>query len=66
MSDQYSLEDQEDVVVLKSAWQQVLSRFEQELPESVNRRFIKPLKPESIEGGKVYISAPGQFVQEWV
>lgn len=53
-------------MVLKSAWQQVLSRFEQELPESVNRRFIKPLKPDTLEGDKVYISAPGQFVQEWV
>ncbi len=66
MSDQYTFEDGEDQVLLRSAWEQVLRRLEVELPETVMRKFLKPLVPVAVEGSTAVIDAPGQFIQEWV
>lgn len=64
--DQYSLEDREDLVVLKSAWDQVLRRLVQELPAAWMDRFFRPLTPKTLKEGIATFAVPGRFVQEWV
>lgn len=66
MSDQYSLDDREDLVRLRSAWLQVLRTLSHEVTNSVLERFLKPLTPKSLSGGTAVFDAPGQFVLEWV
>jgi chromosomal replication initiator protein len=66
MSDQYTLDDREDQVVLRTAWEQVLRRLEDELPETVVRKFLNPLQPVSLHEGVAVFDTPGQFIQEWV
>jgi chromosomal replication initiator protein len=64
--DQLSLMDREEMVTLLSAWEHVLRRLSAEIPQAWLERFIKPLKPVSLQEGVVTISVPGRFVQEWV
>lgn len=66
MSDQYTLDDREDHVILRNAWDQVIRRLEGRLPETVIKKFLKPLSPVGIEDDRAVIDAPGQFIQEWV
>jgi len=64
--DQYSLDDPQDQIRLRSAWDQVLRRLAQELPSNVMERFIVPLKPLSLSGNQAVMGAPGAFVHDWV
>ncbi|MBS1724964.1 MAG: chromosomal replication initiator protein DnaA [Armatimonadetes bacterium] len=66
MQDQYTLDDREDQVVLRTAWEQAVGKLECELPETVIKKFLRPLEPVSLEGGVAVLNAPGQFIQEWV
>lgn len=66
MSDQYTFDDREGFVVLKEAWERVLTRLEGSVPETVLSRFLKPLKPVSLEEDRACLRAPGRFVLEWV
>lgn len=66
MTDQYSFEDREDFVQLKSAWERVLTRLEGQVPETVMLRFLQPLVPHSLETDAAKVLAPGRFVLEWV
>lgn len=66
MSDQYTLEDREEAIHLKSAWGNVLSRLAKEVPSNVMERFLKLLRPEGIEGHCAVFAAPSAFVLEWV
>lgn len=66
MMDQYTLDEREDRLVLRTAWDQVLRRLEEELPETIVKKFLKPLAPVGIEGSVAILDAPGQFIQEWV
>ena len=64
--DQYSLDDHEDFVVLRTAWEQVLRRLVQELPAAWIDRFFRPLHPKAYKDGIATFAVPGRFVQEWV
>lgn len=66
MSKQFTFEDSENAIILKTAWEGVLQRISAEVREPIMVRFIRPLKPVSIEGNLVRLSAPGQFIQQWV
>lgn len=66
MNDQYSLEDTDDHIQLRTAWTQVTKRISAALPGQSFERFIRPLKPVALTEDCATISAPGQFVQEWV
>ncbi len=66
MRDQLSFDDQEDVIRLRGAWDQVLRRLNDEVQSSVIERFLSPLKPTQWADGVVTFEAPGQFVEEWV
>ena len=67
MSDgQLEIFEEEGVSVLKTAWVQALERLSNEVPETAHKRFIQPLKPLSLSDGSVRVSAPGNFVAEWV
>ncbi|MBS1709687.1 MAG: chromosomal replication initiator protein DnaA [Armatimonadetes bacterium] len=64
--DQFSLDEREDQIVLRQAWDQVLARVKDKLPVTSFDRFLKPLKPNGVHDGRVCFLAPGKFIQEWV
>lgn len=64
--DQYSLDDREDVIRLRSALEQVLKRLALEVPPAWHQRFLRPLTPLGIEGNVAKLGVPGKFVQDWV
>ncbi len=66
MLNQFSFEDREDTIVLRAAWDQVLVRMTSLVPPTVLERFLRPLRPVSLQSDIATFHAPGQFVQEWV
>jgi chromosomal replication initiator protein len=66
MADQFSLEDREDAVRLRNAWQHVLKTLAEEVTPTVMERFLKPLAPKGLANGVATFDVPGQFVLEWV
>ncbi len=66
MKDQFTLDDPDDHVRLKSAWDGVLRRLGPEVPSAWFERFIRPLTPVGLCDGTAVIAAPGRFVMEWV
>jgi len=66
MSDQYTFEDQGDIVALRAAWERVLEGMKGEYPETSLSRFVRTLKPVSYDNGQAVLLAPGTFVQTWV
>ncbi|HRK23071.1 MAG TPA: chromosomal replication initiator protein DnaA, partial [Fimbriimonadaceae bacterium] len=48
------------------AWEQVLRRFQPEITPAWYERFLRPLRPASLEEGVATFAAPGRFVYEWV
>ncbi|MBX3097661.1 MAG: chromosomal replication initiator protein DnaA [Fimbriimonadaceae bacterium] len=66
MSDQYSFEDQGDVVALRTAWERVLEDLKGVYTETSLSRFLRPLKPIAFENGNAVLLAQGQFIQTWV
>src|SRR5260221_5512245 len=66
MKDQLTLEDTADSIRLQTAWQQVLKRLSPDVPQAWYERFLKPLRPMSIDGNTVTVAVPGRFIMEWV
>jgi len=66
MKDLFNLESSDNPVSLDLAWDGVLRRLGPEVPSAWFERFIRPLKPISLENGIALIGVPGKFVQEWV
>ncbi|MCU0316146.1 MAG: chromosomal replication initiator protein DnaA [Fimbriimonadaceae bacterium] len=66
MSNQYSLDDREDDIVLRKAWEQVLARLGQRVPVTVLEKFLRPLKPTTLTTDVAVVEAPGRFVHDWV
>lgn len=66
MSDQYSFEDQGDVVALRTAWQQVMGHARSAYGEVSIKRFLGSLEPVQFEGGVARFRASSLFVAEWV
>lgn len=64
--DQYSLEDSDQQIRLRGAWEQVLRRFQPEITPAWFERFLRPLRPANLEEGVATLAAPGRFVYEWV
>ncbi|MDI9635065.1 chromosomal replication initiator protein DnaA [Kamptonema cortianum] len=66
MADQYTLDDHEDRVELRTAWERVLQQLEGQVAETVLARFLKPLEPLAIQDDVASFLSPGRFVLEWV
>lgn len=66
MRDQYSLDDSPENIRLQHSWQNTLKRLSPDVPPQWFERFLKPLRPVSMEGTQVRIAVPGRFVLEWV
>lgn len=66
MKDQLTLEDSAESIRLQTAWQQVLKRLSPDVPQAWYERFLKPLRPMSIDGNTVTVAVPGRFILEWV
>lgn len=64
--DQYTLDDSAVLIRMRSAWDNVLKRLQPDVPPAWMERFIKPIKPVSVEDGIATFSVPGRFVFEWV
>ncbi|MCW5942917.1 MAG: chromosomal replication initiator protein DnaA [Fimbriimonadaceae bacterium] len=64
--DQYSLEDPQDRIRLRAAWEQVVRRIAPDLPPAWLARFIRPLKPRALDDGVASFESPGRFVADWV
>lgn len=64
--EQFSLMDRQDMIRLKTAWDQVFRRLSSEIPAAWTERFLRPLQPIEFSEGVVRFSVPGRFVQEWV
>ncbi|MFN3684469.1 MAG: DnaA N-terminal domain-containing protein, partial [Fimbriimonadaceae bacterium] len=63
---QQSLFDDPEQERLRQAWMQVVERLREEIVPAWHRRFILPLKPTEMRGDTVVLTAPGQFVRNWV
>jgi len=63
---QQSLFDDPEQERLRQAWKQVVERLREEIVPAWHRRFILPLKPGELRGDTVVLTAPGQFVRNWV
>ena len=66
MNDQLTFDDDDATIALRTSWENVQKRLQTELPQAWFERFIRPLKPYTLDGATAVISAPGKFVQEWV
>lgn len=66
MSDQYSLEDDQNTIRLRGAWEQVLRQLNDEVQPSIMTKFLEPIKPTSLTSGMALMTSPTAFVQEWV
>lgn len=66
MADQFSLDDQEERVVLKAAWETVLQEMSRDVPATISDKFLKPLTPVALTEEAAIVAAPGKFVYEWV
>jgi len=66
MSDQYSLDEHEDRIRLKTAWERVLNDMTHQVPETVLTRFLRPLEPIELKDDCAVVRAPGRFVHDWV
>jgi chromosomal replication initiator protein len=66
MDDQYTLDDQPELLRLKTAFDRARRRIQAEMPKSQFEKFLKPLEPVATEGHLLIVAAPGRFVQEWV
>jgi chromosomal replication initiator protein len=66
MNDQLSFEDDRDALELRNAWDQVKKRIKAEIPSQSYERFIRPLKPCTLDGDTAIVAVPGKFVLEWV
>ena len=66
MSDQHTLMDHEDLVVLKTAWEKVLKDLNGQVPDTVLTRFLKRLEPAELREDCAVLNAPGRFVHDWV
>lgn len=66
MSDQYALDDHDDEIRLREAWDRTLKRLKEESPNATFEKFYKPLTADVLDEDTAVIRAPGQFVYEWV
>ncbi|HJP84269.1 MAG TPA: chromosomal replication initiator protein DnaA, partial [Fimbriimonadaceae bacterium] len=66
MNDQYTLDDSDELIRLRQAWNHVTKRASGEIPSQSFERFIRPLKPLSLGVDSAQVAAPGKFVHEWV
>ena len=51
---------------IESTWDDIINQLSREVSKNVIDKFIKPLKPVSLENDKATIAAPGAFIHEWV
>ncbi len=66
MSDQLSLDEHEERVVLKAAWENVMTQMRADVPATISDKFLNPLTPLALTEEVAIVSAPGKFVLEWV
>ncbi len=66
MSRQYTIDDTDDLIRLRTAWETVAGRLGAEIQAPILQRFVAPLEAVGFDGDVVKISAPGTFVAEWV
>lgn len=67
MSNQYTLDEHEDQIRLKTAWEKTLADLTASgMPETILSRFLIPLEPVELRDGCAVMKAPGKFVYEWV
>ncbi|MBX3111986.1 MAG: chromosomal replication initiator protein DnaA [Fimbriimonadaceae bacterium] len=64
--DQFSLDEPQDQILLRQAWDHALARVKDRVPVTSFERFLRPLKPCGNADGRVTFMAPGKFIQEWV
>jgi len=65
MSSQYTFDDKDGAVRLRTAWDAVVRSLADLSPSAVEK-FIRPLRPTEFDAGKVVLVAPGAFAAEWV
>jgi chromosomal replication initiator protein len=66
MNDQLTFDDDDVMITLQRSWDSSIKRLRPEIPAAWYERFLRPLRPLSIENGVIQIAVPGRFVQEWV
>lgn len=66
MMDQYSFEDEGDVVSLRRAWENVLQTLQGSYAKATMDRFLRPLQVVGYEQGRASFRVQGQFMADWV
>lgn len=66
MYGQLTLDDREEMVRLKVAWEAIIEELAPRLPRAHVLKFLRPLRPVRFEKGEVEVEVPGAFVAEWV
>jgi chromosomal replication initiator protein len=66
MRDQFTLDETDDQIRFRMAWDGVIRQLAQEVPTAWFERFIRPLQPLSCVDGVAVVATPGRFVHDWV
>jgi chromosomal replication initiator protein len=63
MREQLTFDDNDELI---HAWSGVMKRLAPDVPKGWYSRFLKDLRPLSLEGDVAVIGAPGKFVYDWI
>lgn len=66
MGKQYTLDEHEESIRLRNAWEHTLKVLANEVPKAHLNKFVRPLIPISFNNGVIEMHAAGAFVAEWV
>lgn len=66
MSDQYSFEDREELILLRKALSTATGNLREGSAKTSYERFLRPLTARSIEGSHVVLESPSDFITTWV
>jgi chromosomal replication initiator protein len=66
MQQQYSFDDREETIRLRGAWDQVLLRLKDEIPEPHFTKHIETIRPVSLDEGVATLATAGVFSLEYV
>lgn len=66
MSDQYSLEDHEDFIRLRGAWEQALRRLADDLPAHIVQKYLQSLRPVSVHEGVAHMTVQSTFYCQFI
>jgi chromosomal replication initiator protein len=63
---QLTLEESDDLIRLRAAWEVCLRRLKVDMPSAWFERFLVPLSPRSMVGDEATFACPSRFTYAWI